>query len=256
MYPKILSLYGPFELNSYNTAIMIGIGLFMYLANKHPLRKAYLTTHSFINLVIETALAALLGARIVHIVSSLSQYTTLTAMLSIWDGGLSALGALIGSIGYVLWYCHTMGLPFFALADIGALYAPLVQAIGRLGCFLVGCCHGAPASSSFSITYTHPASLAPLGIALHPAQLYSALLFVLLYAALHVLQKYTKVTGTLTVWYLLGMSLERFVIDFLRGDRIPTGTVLSFHQWVALGIFCGALVALVGMQQRVTRESI
>ncbi len=256
MCPKILSLYGPFELNSYNLAYIIGISLFIYLANKHPSRARYFTTAAFINLCIEAALAGIVGGRILHVISSLSDYPTFLSYLSIWDGGLSVLGGLIGVITYITWYCYRHKIPVLELTDIGALYAPLLHAIGRLGCFFVGCCYGASTQGSISITYTHPEVFAPLGIALHPAQLYSALAYLILFGILYALKNRTTIPGMLTMWYLIGMSIERFMVDFVRGDRIATGSPLSFYQWIALAICVGALITSGLLYKRTARESV
>ncbi len=258
MYPKILSIYGPFEINGYNLAIILGISLFIYLVNKHPLRPRYFTTASLINLCIEAALAGIIGGRILHVVSSLPDYPTLLSFISIWDGGLSVLGGLIGVLSYILWYCHTHALPVLDLTDMAALYAPLLQGIGRIGCFLVGCCYGAPTQGVLSITYTNPQVYAPLGIALHPAQLYSAFLYFALFGILYLLKEraQTMVPGMLTMWYLIGMSLERFMVDFVRGDRITTIGPLSFYQWIALAIFITAVSVIGLLHQRRPRESV
>ena len=248
MYPKLLTLYGPLELNSYNTAIMLGLGLFIYFAHKHPARKKIMGSSAFINLCIESALAGIIGGRILHILSSLPQYPTFFSMLSIWDGGLSILGTVLGVLGFSIVSLHRQGIPYLAITDIAALYAPLIHSIARIGCFLVGCCHGAPTDSFLGVTYTHPQVLAPLHIPLHPSQLYSSALFLCLFFILRSFaKKYPLGTGVITLLYIIGMSLERFTIDFTRGDRIMVGISphLSFYQIVAGCIFIAASALLV-----------
>jgi len=252
MYPKLLTLYGPFELNSYNTAIMIGIAVFMYLARRHPARAQVIHSHTFTNLCIESALAGIVGGRILHILSCLSEYPTLISMIRLWDGGLSILGAFFGILLFSSWRLWSLEIPFAPVADIAALYAPLTQSISRIGCFLVGCCHGAPTESIFSVTYTHPQVLAPLHIPLHPSQLYSSFLFLCLFIGLSLYHaRYKPRVGTITLLYIMGMSLERFLVDFIRGDRIMIALLphLSFHQVVAAAIFIGAGVIMLVRQR-------
>ncbi len=248
MYPKLLKIYGPLELNGFNTAIIVGIIVFMYLANRHPVRAQYISSTAFFNLCIESALAAIVAGRVLHVLSSLSDYPTFYSMISIWDGGGSILGNLFGVIAFSSWRLWQLGVPFAPLADVAALYAPLIQAIGRIGCFLVGCCHGVPTDSFLGITYTDPQVLAPLHVSLHPSQLYSsALLFGLFIALYFATKQYRFQAGTVTLLYLMGMSLERFIVDFTRGDRIMLVSVphLSFYQLIAAGMFLGALTILV-----------
>jgi phosphatidylglycerol---prolipoprotein diacylglyceryl transferase len=261
MYPKLITLYGPFELNSYNTALMVGLGTFTFLTSREPALKKIINPTAFMNLIIESALVGILGGRLLHVISCWSEYPTLLSMLSIWDGGLSILGAFIAVLTYGIWSIKQQGLPFFEIADTAALYAPLFHGIARIGCFLVGCCHGAPTSSVLSVTYTDPQVMAPLHVALHPTQLYSSALFFLLFALLLLYVKKIhptqKTAGTVTFLYIMGMSLERFCVDFLRGDRIPSSlSLFSFHQWVALLIFGAAGTLLVYRQVRGTHESL
>lgn len=260
MYPKLLTLYGPFELNSYNGSIMIGIAIFLYLADRHPSRAQYMSSSAFFNLCIESALAGLLGGRVLHILTSLSEYPTLTSMLRLWDGGLSILGAFIAVLCFSSWRLHQLHVPFAPVADIAALYAPLIHSIARVGCFLVGCCHGAPTESIFGFTYTHPQVLAPLNIPLHPSQLYSSALYLCLFIGLYLYSTHYKTqAGTITLVYIMGMSLERFLVDFVRGDRIMIESIphLSFYQLIAALIFMAALTSMIVRQRVVhTYESL
>lgn len=249
MYPKIISLYGPFELNSYNTAIMIGIGLFLYFANRDRRRELLMSSTEFLNLCTESALAALLGARLLHIMTHYKDYPDFYSLLKIWDGGLSILGALFAVLAYGYWAQQRRGKSFLAIADLASPYLPLIHATGRIGCFLVGCCHGAVTHVAWAVTYTDPRVLAPLNCSLHPSQLYSSALYFLLFFALWVYNKSSikRPLGTLTCLYIMGMSFERFCIDFFRGDRImlSANSPFSWYQWIAIAIFMGASVAFV-----------
>jgi len=248
MYPKLLTLYGPFELNSYNTSIALGIGVFIFLANRRQLALHLMSSSSFINSCIESALAGILGGRILHILCSLDEYPTWYSMIQIWDGGLSILGGFLGITTFAFITIWLKKAPF-AILDVAALYAPLIHGIARIGCFLVGCCHGAPTHSPLSVIYTHPQVCAPLGIPLHPSQLYSSLLFFILFALLYWyaqnhLHKGFPGSGKLLMLYIMGMSFERFIVDFTRGDRILISAVphLSLYQLIAAVLFFGGAV--------------
>ncbi len=252
MYPKLLTLYGPFELNSYNTAIIIGIGIFMYCTSNHPALKKLMSRSAFFNLIIESALVGIIGARLLHLVSSWQEYSTWLSMLRLWDGGLSVLGAFIAIVSYGYWSLDRQGISFISVIDCAALYAPLIHAIARIGCFLVGCCHGAPTNVMWAVTYTHPQVMAPLHVALHPSQLYSAGLFFLLFLILKAVSRTTwgNQSGHMILLYTLGMSLERFSVDFVRGDRIMLSYApISFHQVVAGALFLGAITLWIVVRQ-------
>lgn len=263
MYPKLLHIYGPIEINSFNAALMGGIALFFYAALRHPGLGKYITTHDFINISVESAIAGILGGRILHIISEWKSYDSFWQMLGIWNGGLSILGAIAGIAGYSLWSLKRKGLPIFELFDIAALYAPLIHGVARIGCFLVGCCYGCPTSLPWGVTYTHPLVAAPLHVHLHPTQLYSSLLFFGIFILMKfVIAKKVTRAGQLSMVYLMAMSFERLFVDFFRGDRIVVSTktgvsFFSFHQWIALCIFVGACMIFLCLRgRRVVHESI
>lgn len=255
MYPKLLHLYGPFELNSFNALIMLGIVVFIRMALKHPGREKYIASDDFINLTFEATLAGIIGGRTLHVLSEWNQYHSLLDMLSIWKGGMSILGALIGVLIYTATTVIRKKIAPLALFDIAALYAPLIHGIARIGCFLTGCCYGAHTLLPWGVTYTHPLVMAPLHLKIHPTQLYSSLVYLLLFILLQRLSHYYQLnTGRLLMFYLIGMSFERFFIDFFRGDRIMVHNAqlsfLSFHQWIALGILLCSIAALIYLERK------
>ena len=177
MYPKLFSIYGPVELNSYNAAILLGIGAFFYAAFRHPTLEKTVSKSEFFNICIESALAGVLGGRLLHVLSDWQSYVSLWEMISICWMEPSILGTFLGVFCYSLWTLKRKQLPVLIIYDVAALYAPLIQAIGRIGCFLTGCCYGCPTDVVWGITYINPSVLAPLNIQIHPTQLYSSLLF-------------------------------------------------------------------------------
>ncbi len=265
MFSKILHIYGPLEINSFNAALLIGIGVFFYCVLRHPGRERFISRADFINISLESGLAGVIGSRILHIISQWDKYDSFVQMISIQNGGLSLLGAIGGCFFYSLWQGIRKGLPLLVNYDIVAVYAPLVHAIARIGCLGAGCCYGAPTAVSWGITYSDHDSLAPLGMRIHPSQLYSSLLFILLFIVLRwyvaprtgtVLSKRppSLQVGSVAFIYLMGMSAERFFVDFFRGDRIMVSTqsltFLSFHQWLSLGVFAAAAIALFSIHSR------
>ena len=119
--------------------------------------------------------------------------------------------------------------------------------------FTAGCCYGMPTHSVLSIMYTNPTSLAPYGIAIHPTQLYSsAILFMTFLFMYFIGQHIFKKTGQLFAAYLILASVERFVTDFWRAERVMITNSLSFHQLVAIAIAISVtlFVALSCIRQR------
>lgn len=96
-------------------------------------------------------------------------------IFKVWDGGLAFQGGLLLAVITALVYIRRHGLPVLSTLDSLALALPLGQSIGRLGCFIAGCCYGRPTNLPWGVTFTHPESLSILG-KVHPTQLYESLL--------------------------------------------------------------------------------
>lgn len=252
----MIQLYGPFQLNTFNGGIFIGLLLVSLLLLTDKRRKLLISSTDLCNVIVESAIVGIIGARLFDIIGDWNTYDSVWKMISIWNGGLSILGAAIAVTGYCVWSLHRRSIPIGRGLDIAAVYVPLFHAIARVGCFSVGCCYGLPTEAPWSVRYIDPESLAPLNISLHPTQLYSAALFLLLFVVLLMVSKRSESRpGELTLLYGIGLASERFLVDFFRGDRTMVGA-LSFHQWAALGILGTALVGIGLLRTRVAHESL
>lgn len=262
MYPILLHIYGPFNINSFSIAIAIALFVALIFSRKKALKKNLISEHDFTNGFVESALIGIFGGRLLHILSEWKNYLSLLDMISIWNGGMSVLGSFIGVIAYASWYVRQRGIPILPLFDCVALYAPLAHSIARFGCFLAGCCYGIPTSLWWGVTYTNPEVVAPLHIQLHPTQLYSSLSLMAIFLILRKLEKRCVNPGELTMLYLILASIERLSIDFLRGDRVinsPFSFIftqwLSLDQWIAVGMFIMSLTGLFFIKLRAKRIS-
>jgi len=132
--------------------------------------------------------------------------------------------------------------------DVFAPGIAVGQAIGRLGCFSAGCCWGTETHVPWAVVFHNPESYrltgVPLGIPLHPAQLYEsfadALIFFFLYWAIAKPHN----AGAILGWYLALYSTARFVIEFFRYHEQGLHLGLSYTQWISLATL-GAGIALL-----------
>jgi len=158
--------------------------------------------------------------------------------------GLTAWGAILGAALGVWIYSRFTKLQFGYFADVTAPGIILAQAVGRVGCTLNGCCYGLPTSLPWGIVYTHPDSLAPLGIAIHPAQLYELTYNLIVFGVLLTLRGRLKPDGSLFLIYLSLYSLWRLGLDFLR-EGTPFLFGLHQAQVIAIIILAIAIPILV-----------
>lgn len=164
-------------------------------------------------------------------------YTQYPGMI-IGGAGLAIYGAVLGATLGVWIYSKFSKLQFGYIADIVAPAIILAQAIGRVGCIINGCCYGAETSLPWAFVYTHPDSLAPLGVSTHPTPVYEIIYLLLIFGVVLWLKGRLKPDGSLFLVYLSLYSLWRLVTDFLR---VGTPFLLGLHQAQVIAIIVLAI---------------
>lgn len=249
MPPILLHIYGPIAIHSFGAMIVLGLILTLYLLHRDkPLQK--LITDQQLGAIFQLSfISGIAGGRIWFLIINPSIVEHWTDYFTVWAGGLSILGAIIGIASTLFIYFYYKKLPALPILDRIALYTPLLQSISRFGCFFAGCCFGKPTNLPWGVIYENYESLAPLHVMIHPTQIYSSLFlfcsFIILLSFDHYYPR-TKKPGQILTLYLMLVSLERFSIDFLRGDQdffTQPGIFgnLSMQQALALCLFLTAL---------------
>jgi phosphatidylglycerol:prolipoprotein diacylglycerol transferase len=254
VHRELIHLFGPIGIQSYGTAIAVGLMIFLLFASNSNRRKKLLSSSAFFESVVMASLCALLGGRLLFWFTSWHDYRNLWEFFFIWDGGFSILGSVTAVLIGMSLYLKKLSIPVLPYFDLIALYAPLLQSIARLGCLCAGCCHGIPTALAWGITYTDPEGFAPLHCALHPTQVYSSLSLLAIFLILYfIIAPRAQQVGTLLWSYLVLEATERLLIDFLRADRtfIRGFSALSIDQLFALSL--GLLGALFLLKNAFTR---
>lgn len=238
MNPSLFHIYGPIYIQSYGLAIAVGLIIFIWLIQKHPRFKQLHLEQSFTDILFVGIIAGIVGGRLLYILTE-GPVTSWVDVIAIWQGGFSILGTIIAILLVVPWYIRYRNVPILPFFDLIAIHAGLLQAISRLGCFCAGCCYGSATYMPWGVCYTDPHSFAPLGVVIHPAQLYSVIgllcIFLFMY---YVAQKRLHFSGQLASCYVMLESIERFIVDFWRADQVyfywDTYHILSANQIIAM----------------------
>lgn len=154
----------------------------------------------------------ILGARVAYVLANYRYYLDAPQeIIRIDQGGLIYYGGFIGGTLAFMVFARRRRLPLLELGDFTVTALPLGHAFGRIGCFLNGCCGGIPAPDR---------PLIACGLDHYPVQLYEALFNFALYAFLswRLATTRTLTRGRIVALYLIAYPLERFLIEFLRGD--------------------------------------
>lgn len=126
------------------------------------------------------------------------------------------------------------------------------HSIGRLGCFFAGCCYGKACDLPWAVTFTNPDSLAPIGVPLHPTQLYSALTNLFIFIFLCFFRGRKKFDGQLFWIYVLLYGVARSILEIFRGDfrGEPVFGILSVSQTIGCIMAVFAVVMLIYLRGR------
>jgi phosphatidylglycerol---prolipoprotein diacylglyceryl transferase len=238
--------------------IMVALAvLTIFVVMLREARRLCISEDLVMNLFLWGMIGGLVMSRVVHVVDRI----VLNPGQPIdWLGfdGLGLYGAIIGVPLAAFIYTRVAHIPWSSMARVGdalALGAPLGQAIGRVGCFLNGCCHGGVTDSSCAVVYEHPQSFAEFpGLPVYPAQLYLVGWNLVVFAVVFLMRKRPKPDGASFLTYLILYSAGDFVVRFFRTND-PYALGLQQSQVIGLAIIAVCVPILVMKWRRFREES-
>jgi len=223
MFPQLLHV-GRFSLPTYGVMAALGLitGLWVIV---WCARRQGINVDKTWNLGVLAILSAMVGAKVLLIVIDARYYARHPAeifSLATFQAGGVFEGGLIAAVLVSAWYIRRNHMPVLATCDVFAPGIALGHGIGRIGCFAAGCCYGKPTSLPWGVTFTNPLatfySQTPLGIPLHPTQLYEMMAEFINFSLLMLLLRRKSFDGQVIGAYLFLYGVERYFMEFLRDD--------------------------------------
>jgi phosphatidylglycerol:prolipoprotein diacylglycerol transferase len=160
MHPILCSLgpitlfgheWGPLRFYSYGLMLALGLGVAIYLFAKDAARNLSVkvglspetTFQRVIDLGVWVIISSLAGARLFYVLENHEQYRGAWAeVFFLWKGGLVFYGGLFGALVAAYFWLKSQRWPIATFYDLVAPYILLGHVLGRVGCFLNGCCYG------------------------------------------------------------------------------------------------------------------
>lgn len=256
MHPILLD-FGTIRLGNLEIPLRIGsYGLFFagglvvgYLVMKQ-LGRRYSREANWADFYWPAAIVGFLGAKLANLLVFMPQ---LISGEKSWIGALQGggvwLGGVIPAYLYAIYWVRKNRVMFGDVANAYGVVIPVAHGVGRIGCFLGGCCFGAPTDGPLAVTFTsdvaHRLMGTPINTPLHPTQLYEAGAEFFNAGFAYLLWR-----RGMPQWFLTGvwMSLygaQRFFIEFLRADPRGSYGPFSTSQWISLGVFGGGVPLLI-----------
>ncbi len=238
-------------IRGYGVMLLIAAGAGTWLSVVRG-RRAGFDADTILALGTEVFLWGLVGARLFYVLESHEQFfgadtslgESLARIANIAGGGLVVFGSLPTAAVAAWRFAARRGLSLARLADCVAPGLLLGLAIGRVGCFLNGCCFGGPCDLPWAVRFpegTAPAAAYPAAgggsLPLHPAQLYAALDAALLAAVAAAYTPLARRDGEVFALVLTLHPISRILLEIVRVDEQPAlGTSLSISQLVSLAL--------------------
>ena len=254
VYPELFKV-GPFTVYTYGVLLaasyLLGLRLAMWRAKKWGL-----DPNRVLDLGIYIIIAALVGAKLLLLVVDFDQFKDPRELLNLARLGGVFYGGLLLAVIVAFWYIARHRMPFWTTCDVFAPGIALGHVTGRLGCLAAGCCYGKPTDVPWAIVFTNPLAATnvgtPLGIPLHPTQLYEAGAALVIVTLLLVTERRGRPFAGRTFWsYMFLYAVSRYVIEMYRGD--PRGTVFgifSTSQFISIVLGPLSLFMLFWLSRR------
>ena len=236
MYPVLGKLLGQL-IYSYPLFIGISWGISYYFS-QFLFKKVGRTLRGFSYVYWGTFLISWVGAKIFFLLFS-AKSILLYKHVSFWTGGGFVF---YGGLAFGLLYLFLISVIFkkFDSRSLVLFLPPLAlsHAVGRLGCFLAGCCFGKVSEVPWAI-HMH-------GDFRHPAQLYESLgLFLLSFILYKNLISNASSTKMINIYFVC-YSLIRFLVEFFRGD-IVRGQYFNFSTSQIISVIILMLITIINI---------
>ncbi len=242
MWPVLVDV-GGFELRTYGVLGALGFLAATWLGLGLAQERGW-PRERIIDLIFYGSLCSMLSARLLFVFQNPETVGSWVDVLNPRGLGYVFYGGAFGGVAAFVVLIRRYGLDMADVLDGLGLTAPVAHAVSRLGCFGAGCCHGRPTDLPWGVTFHDPLAAAPLGVPLHPTQLYEAAGLAVLAGGLWAARGRAR-PGDLFLGWLGGYAALRFVVELFRGDA-SRGFVgpLSTSQAVALAVGLGVAAAV------------
>jgi len=249
MFPILFKL-GPFSVFSYGVMAALGF-LAGILVSLHFAKKEGFSAETILDLAVYVIIGSIIGARLLYVLGQWHLYKdNLLEIFMLQHGGLVVLGGVIAAILVVFWFAKKKKISFLKLFDICTPATLLGLTIGRIGCFLNGCCFGVPTDCACGVNFP-PRSLAHSYFPhehLWPTQLFSSAGLLIAFLIIFVFYQRKKFDGQVFFIGLIFYSIYRFTVEFYRFSPMHW-LGLTPSQWVVI------LLSIIGVWGLIRKSS-
>jgi phosphatidylglycerol---prolipoprotein diacylglyceryl transferase len=259
MHPELIKI-GSITIRWYGFFVALGF-LAAFFVFKPRAERLKLDEKETSNLMMLLLISGIIGARLYYVIWRwrLEFSYRPSEVFMIHHGGLVFFGGFfLATLGLIVW-SFLKHQPLAALVDALAPALAIGHALGRLGCFMNGCCYGKECHYPWAIRPEAPPEVAFHTI--HPTQLYEFFGLLNIFFALLVIEKAARYQGQVGLSYFILYSILRFVVEFFRGDvpheilgHFTSAQVVSVIVFVIGWLLSSRLAYLTTIRQKRIRK--
>lgn len=252
MHPVLFHIFGK-EIYSYGlmaaAGFMASILTWMWLGRRETRPPGFATDLGFWLMT-----SGIVGSRLAYVFAHWSYYSTVPLeIIRIDQGGLIFYGGLLLASATLALFARHHRMPLWHAADFAIPGLAIGHALGRIGCFLNGCCYGRPAGDAVcGIAYPpicEPGRLFP-GIPLYPVQLIEAACLLVIWIALLFAYPRRRKDGAIFALYLVLYPPCRFLLEYLRGDERQAWFLIDIAQGISLALLLVGILLFVFLPRK------
>jgi phosphatidylglycerol---prolipoprotein diacylglyceryl transferase len=237
---------GPLSIYWYGLSYLVGISIaWKYLSNRTDRIASGWDREKLSDVIFYSAVGGIIGGRLGYVLfyNAVNYLENPLSIFSIWEGGMSFHGGILGVIAALFWLSREYGRSFLSLTDFIVPAIPICLGLGRIANFVNQELWGSPTSQPWGVVFTIPAAgFVPR----HPTQLYEALLEgLLLFYLLYLIGKEPKRLGVLSGWFLCLYGTFRCGVEFFREPDAHIGYLAS--SWLTMGQTLSFPMILAGL---------
>jgi phosphatidylglycerol:prolipoprotein diacylglycerol transferase len=252
MFPDLISI-GPVTIHTYGPFVAIGVVGGLMITVKIG-KSEGIGSQQILDMGLGIILSSIIGSRVMFVLMNFSHYRHMPLdILKIWQGGLVFSGGIIAVVLTIGWYIYRHHLSLWKITDLWTPAVAIGQAIGRIGCFMAGCCYGKPTDLKWGVVFTNPQSIAqPLNVPLHPTQIYSSISGFIVFVIVLLLHSKKRFEGQVFLWFLIFHSTVRLAIERFRGDDrgMLLSSGMSVTQLITTLILIASVVTLMVLKSK------
>ena len=255
MRPILFAIPGlGYQVHAFSVMLVLGAAAGVYLTVWRA-RRVGINPDSVYELAVWVLSGGFLGARLYFLAQHPESVHSILDVFKVWQGGIVFYGCIMGGLVGTLIYWVRHPFPFLPMTDAVAPALAIGITLGRVGCYLNGCCFGSPCDLPWAVAF--PAGSLPWlrhvdagwisagaahSLPVHPKQLYAAGSGLILLVATTWFYRHRRRDGEVMALLMVGYPVTRFLMEFARGDASGWHFGLTISQYISLGLFALGLI--------------